>query len=249
MSIRSKVIATLSLPLVLSGCSSPLLKAPPVALSGFVAASPKLADSRKSSPFQQSGGSLISSRSGIYIAPVSTAFLRTASKSLTKGGDTAGEREQASKALADYARRQFVDAFANSKAPRYQLRNEPSKDCITVQIALTELNHNTLAGAVSRFAIGFATVPGAEVALGKLTRGLKGNIAIEGKVTDAATGKVIYQFADNEESRANLLLPITDLQRYGQARQAIRTWATQFEKLTRASLGERVKDNGAFGLF
>jgi hypothetical protein len=80
-------------------------------------------------------------------------------------------------------------------------------------------------------------------------RGLKGNIAIEGKVTDARSGEVIYQFADNEESRSAFLLPITDLAAYGQAREAIRAWASQFEEISRVPPRTRVKDVGVMSLF
>ena len=68
------------------------------------------------------------------------------------------------------------------------------------------------------------------------------------RVPQGRVGKV-YQFADNEESRGNLILPITDLQTYGQAREAIRAWARQFEEVTRVAPGTKVKDMGVMGLY
>ena len=78
---------------------------------------------------------------------------------------------------------------------------------------------------------------------------MKGSIAIEGKVTQPPGVKVIYQFADNEESKSAFLLPVTEFTPYGQAREAVRSWARQFEKITRTAPGTRVKDTGVMSLF
>jgi hypothetical protein len=233
----------------LTSCSSPLLKAPAVATSSFLKASPELKPDRKVSPFALSGGTLASLETGIYIAPVSLAYLRDASKTLAKDAKAQAKRSQAARDLADYARRRFVAAFEKSPRAHYRIQSSPGVDCLTLELAIIELNRNTLIGATSRFVVNNLALPGTDVILAKATRGLKGNIAIEGKVTNSTEREVIYQFADNEESRSAFLLPITDLADYGQAREAIRAWARQFEELSRTPPGKRVRDTGVMSLF
>lgn len=228
----------------LCSCSSPSLKAPPAQISSFLEAKPPLKADRTLSPFALSGGNLVTTKQKIYIAPVSLTYLRPISKPLVK--ESEANRQKAARELADYAREQFAAAFRNSPAARYQVEAEPGPDCLTLELAFTELNPNTFTGTVSRFAINNLALPGTDVLLAKATRGMKGNVAVEGKVSSE---KLIYQFADNEESKSAFLLPVTDLAEYGQAREAIRDWAKQFELLTRTAPGEPVKDSSVISLF
>jgi Protein of unknown function (DUF3313) len=234
---------------MLCSCASPAMKAPPAKLSAFLAPKPALTDDRKTTPYALSGGTLTAPQRGIYIAPVSLTYLRSASKMLTKSEGVDSARNQAAEELAAYGRTQFMRAFEKSTSPRYQLRTTPDRDCLVLDLALTELNRNTFTGAVSRFAMGTVALPGVDAVFAKTTRGLKGNIAIEGKLRNPTSGEILYQFADSEESRSAFLLPVTDFTPYGQAREALRNWATQFEELTRAAPGQRVKDIGVMSLF
>jgi hypothetical protein len=233
----------------LVSCSSPFLKAPPVATSSFLKSKPELKSERNVSPFALSGGTLVSRQQSIYIAPVSLAYLRAASKTLAKESNGDTKRNEAARELAEYAREKFIAAFEKSPKARYKIQAKQKSDCLTLELAIVELNRNTLIGATSRFVIDNLALPGTDAILAKAMRGLKGNIAIEGKVTDSRSGEVIYQFADNEESRSAFLLPITDLAAYGQAREAIRAWASQFEEISRVPPGMRVKDVGVMSLF
>jgi hypothetical protein len=246
--IRTFLTAALVMGSLVS-CSSPLLKAPAVATSSFLKSEPELKSDRKLSPFTLSGGTLASKKKGIYIAPVSLAYLRDASKALAKDRNAQAKRGQAARELAEYARTKFISAFERSPNGRYMIQTSLGADCLTLELAIIELNRNTLIGATSRFIVNNLALPGTDVMLAKAMRGLKGNIAIEGKLTDPTTGEVIYQFADNEESRSAFLLPITDLADYGQAREAIRAWARQFEELSRTPPGKRVRDTGVMSLF
>lgn len=233
----------------LCSCTSPAVKAPPAKVSPFLSQTPVLESNRKVSPFALSGGSLETTKKGIYIAPVTLNYLRPSNKSLAKVEGSEESRQKAATALAEYAREQFIAAFKNSPAPRYTVQESPGKDCLTLELALIELNRNTYTGTVSRFAINTFAVPGTDMILAKTTRGLKGNIAIEGKVTEGRKGKVIYQFADHEESKSALLIPITDMAPCGQARDAIRTWAKQLEESSRKPPGTPVKDTSAMSFF
>jgi hypothetical protein len=245
----SAVAAGAIIAVSLCSCSSTAFKPPPAEISSFLAKEPSLKPDRKHSPFALDGGSAITSLPGIYIAPVTLSCLRCASKYLAKGKNSEPSRQKAACELADYARQQFIKAFEKSPKPHYVVQNSPGPNCIQLELAMTELNRNTIPGSFARFAMNVVAVPGTDAILAKATRGMKGNIAIEGKVTDCHTGKIIYQFADNEESKSALLLPITDFETYGQARDAIRDWAKEFEEVTRRTEGQCVKGSSVVSLF
>ena len=153
-------------------------------------------------------------------------------------------REEAARKLAVYGRRKFVEAFEKSRKPRYVLLTKPDKDCVVLEMAITDLHRNSISGSLLRLAVH----PIVEPVLTKPTPGLKGNVAIEGKLKDAKTGEVLFQFADTEES-SSLVVPIKDFIPYGQAREAFRNWSRQFEKLTRVAPGKRVRDTRVISLF
>jgi len=227
-----------------SSCSTPLLKARPAKLSAFLEHSPTLKNERKTTPFHLSGGTLTAPQQGIYIASVSLDYLRPATKLLARAEGSDAERKKAAKELAIYGRRQFMLAFQKSPAPRYQLLLAPNPDCLVLELAITEFHQNTFTGSLMRLAVH----PALEPVLTKATPGLKGNIAIEGKLRSSATGEILYQFADSEESRS-YLIPVTDFTPNGQAREALRAWARQFEELTRSPPGKRVRDTTVISLF
>jgi hypothetical protein len=137
-----------------------------------------------------------------------------------------------------------VEAFEKSRKPRYVLLTKPDKDCVVLEMAITDLHRNSISGSLLRLAVH----PIVEPVLTKPTPGLKGNVAIEGKLRDAKTGEILFQFADTEES-SSLVVPIKDFIPYGQAREAFRSWSRQFEKLTRVAPGKRVRDTRVISLF
>ena len=224
-----------------------MLKPAPAEVSSFIAAAPPLKADRKVSPFALSGGSPVCEQKGIYIAPVTVEFLRPASKGLAKGEEEVRKKEALE--LAEYARAQFIEAFRKSPRARYVVQDKPDRDCVKVELAMVELNRNTFTGTLVRFAVNTVAVPGTDAVLAPLARPLKGNIAVEGKVTNLRDSKVIYQFADNEESKSAVIAPITDLHAYGQARDAIRDWAKEFEEVTRTAPGQRVKGSSVMSFF
>jgi hypothetical protein len=230
------IVASLVL-VLLPSCS--LLRPPAPVVSEFLKGEPKLLPARKTSPFALVGGQVPSESKKLYIAPVSLAHLRGPNKWLTKKDDLE-KRSKAAIELAGFAKTRFAQAFQHSDAPRYSLVDAPVKDGLTLKLAITELNRNTLGGSVSRLAVRAVRVPGLNLLMNRPTRGLKASIAIEGMLVSNKTGKVLYQFADLAESKL-ALLPVTDFMAYGQGREAIRQWATRFEKVTRATPGQRLR--------
>ncbi len=203
-----------------------------------------LTNERKKTPFLLSGGTLVAPVKGIYIAPISLEYLNEESKALAKLEGSDEGREAAARELANYGQRKFVEAFKKSRRPRYVLLATPDQDCLVLEMAITDLHRNSISGSLLRLVLH----PVVEPLLTKPTPGLKGNVAIEGKLRNAKTGEVVFQFADTEES-TSLVVPIKDFIPYGQAREAFRSWARQFEKLTRVAPGKRVWDTRVIGLF
>jgi len=227
-----------------TSCSSRFLKAAPTEPSGFLAPSPVLKNERKKTPFLLSGGSVVAPVRGIYIAPISLEYLGPESKTLAKVESGNKGREEAAKKLAEYGRRKFMEAFVKSANPRYVLLVQPDRDCLVLEMAITDLHRNSVSGSLVRLVLH----PIVEPVLTKPAPGLKGNVAIEGKLRNAKTGEIVFQFADTEES-SSLVVPIKDFIPYGQAREAFRNWSRQFEKLTRVAPGKRVRDTRVVSLF
>jgi hypothetical protein len=238
------VLVWVSIALSSTSCASRFLKAAPTELSGFLAPSPAMKNERKLTPFLLSGGTVVAPVEGIYIAPISLKYLSDESKALAKVEGTDEGREEAARKLAVYGRRKFVEAFEKSRKPRYVLLTKPDKDCLVLEMAITDLHRNSISGSLLRLAVH----PIVEPVLTKPTPGLKGNVAVEGRLRNAKTGEIVFQFADTEES-SSLVVPIKDFIPYGQAREAFRSWARQFEKLTRVAPGKRVRDTRVVSLF
>lgn len=238
------VLVWVSIALSSTSCASRFLKAAPTELSGFLAPSPAMKNERKLTPFLLSGGTVVAPVKGIYIAPISLKYLSDESKALAKVEGSDEGREEAARKLAVYGRRKFVEAFEKSREPRYVLLTKPDKDCLVLEMAITDLHRNSISGSLVRLAVH----PIVEPILTKPASGLKGNVAIEGRLRNAKTGEIVFQFADTEES-SSLVVPIKDFIPYGQAREAFRSWARQFEKLTSVAPGKRVRDTRVISLF
>jgi hypothetical protein len=132
----------------------------------------------------------------------------------------------------------FTNAFRSSPAPRFKVADGPGPGVLTLQLALVELNPTNVVGNAVKYG-----APGGSV-VSPMT---KGNIAIEGKVSDSTKGTLLYEFADNEQDPFTAV-SLRDLSSYGHSRTAIRDWARQFEELMRTPPGHKVKDSSAVSL-
>ena len=179
----------------------------------------------------------------LFIAPVSLATLRPMSKRLANTESSDRAWMLGAKTLADYAHEQFTAAFRSAQKNRYELQSTPAKDTQTLELAIVELNPNTISGAVVRNGVNAVALPGTDLIFAKAARPLKGNIAIEGRLRDSQTGEPLFEFADNEESKSALIINVRDFTTYGQARLAIREWAAQLEQLLSTPGSIRVKDS------
>jgi len=244
-----RLAAVTCLAITVTSCSA--LKAPKAAPSAFLSHSAELTNGDHHSPFQQNWASpdlqdVLKSRPNIYIAPVTLAYLRPMSRSMSARAFTEEQRQEEAKKLAAYANSRVADAFARAGSARYKLVAQPDKNALVLELALVELNPNSATGGVLRTAINAAAAPGVD---SLLLKRLKANIALEGKVSDGATRRSVFEFSDNQENKSALILSVNDFRSYGQARQAIDEWARQIEEVLRTHPSHRVSRATSFIIF
>lgn len=249
--LRHLALVALLLP-GLSACSSAntLLKAKPVALSPFIEHPSEMKPDRKRAPFHKiwrapypDGRARVAEKTAIYIAPVTLKYLRPVNKALMEKEIEMGSLNRKEREMATLLRNQFAMAFLRSEQARYALAQHPNPGTVTLELALIELTPTSPKGNAVKTAAKFVVGPLAGLG-GMFT---KGNIAIEGKLRNSATGELVFQFADNEADRMTLY-SLADFRPYGHATEAIHAWAAQFELLTRTAPGDRIEDTFAFTL-
>lgn len=180
----------------------------------------------------------------IYIAPVVSDELRPTRQKFAKMEFSDKRRESKVKYLTAYAHDKFVKAFKDSKKSRFTVVDAPSKDAMTLKLSIIEWEPNTYSGLVVREALDMA-VPVPMTPVGSLVgKAARPAIAIQGVLTEPRTGKSFFEFADKEETKMAVLFFFpNELYPTGQAKYAIREWATQFEKLMSSPPDKRVRDS------
>lgn len=238
--------------MVLPACSSAnrLLKAKPVGLSPFFE-QPWLAQDAGeqlgfqkvwTTPDQQVLAQDMAKRK-LFIAPVTLNHLRPVNRAFASGEVAWGGVQRQQIEVAMRLREEFATAFRRSPSPLYQLVNRPGKDTLTLRLAVIELNPTSPKGNVAVTVLKFVVTP----VIGLAAYFTKGNMAIEGKVVDSASGRAFFQFADNESDKLTFI-NMRDYQPYGHAVNTMRDWAVQFEQMTRTPRGSKVKDSSAITL-
>jgi hypothetical protein len=236
----------LCLLMLLPACNTTnrLLKAKPVQLTPFIAHPEEMLDSRKKLPFQkiwmtQEKGveEASAKKTDLYVAPVTLQYLRPVKKPLVRKEVDWGSIDRQENEMALKLRNEFAKAFLRSPAPRYRIVQRPGPNSVTLELALVELNPTSPKGNAVKTALKFVIGPVAGLG-GYFT---KGNMAFEGKVRDSKSGKLFFQFADNEADKMTLY-SLRDFKPYGHAAYAMTKWADQFELLTRTPRGQTIKD-------
>jgi hypothetical protein len=226
------------------GCASGKkdLKARDAAPSPFLAQPGTMHADRGRAPFNSvwvnpAMGAQKANYHAIYIAPVSTQYLRPVNRPLVSALEGPKAKDRPVSETAGLLRSDFIAAF-RSPASRLKVADGPGPGVLTLQLALVELNPTNVVGNAAKYG-----APGGSV-LAPMT---KGNIAIEGKLTDSTKGTLFYEFADNEQDPFTAV-SLRDLSSYGHSRTAIRDWARQFEEIMRTPPGHKVQDSAAVRL-
>ena len=179
----------------------------------------------------------------IVIAPVNIDYLKKEG-AWAKANLKGGRLEEETAALAAMTQEAFETAFREDEQGRFEVVDVPRDDSLVMELALVEVVPNkAVLGA-----LGFAATAASMGAAGIVAKETgKGSVAIEGRVKQASSGKVVAKFADREKGKFG---PI-NLRRatwYGEQRKVIREWADQWRRIANAEPGEKVKDTKAFTL-
>ena len=227
-----------------AGCatSSSGLKAKTVLPSAFLENAGRMKPHRERAPFNAVWISpkfeaVHGNYRGIYIAPVTTGYLRAVDRPLVTVLEGPKAKDRPVEKTAEILRNEFGAAFRNAPGGRYQLVGGKGNGVLMLDLALVELNPTNVVGNAVKYG-----APGGSV-IAPIT---KGNVAIEGKLRDSRTGELLLEFGDNEQDKFGISL--RDFSSYGHARASIRDWAKQFAELLRTPASHKVQDSSTLTL-
>jgi len=222
-------------------------KAKPAADSGFLAHPEMMSEQRDLYPLHRvwfSPGWDSERYTTIVVRPVNTDYVEQASmwdKTTLKGG----RLEEDLADLAAFTENAFREAISADEQHRFTLVDTADKSSLILEIALVEVVPNKAElGALGLAATVVAAPVGAGIAAKETAKGV---VAIEARVTHAATGEIVAMFVDREAGKFG---PI-NLRRatwYGHAHKIIEEWADQFVEIVNAPPGEKVEDTATFTL-
>ena len=174
----------------------------------------------------------------VVVAPVNTAHLqRSASWWKQQSGKTQASVRRDVERIAISMRKDFRDSLDSHPHERLELVDKAGPKTLVVELALVELTPSKVYWNTAATAAGFVA-PGASL----LMAAGRGTIAMEGKIKDGKTGKVIGTFKDKESDK---FAPINlrNYAWYGGADRTINEWAKQFAELLNSPAGTVIKDS------
>lgn len=178
-------------------------------------------------------------RPHIHIASINLDHLRPMSRPLSKIEVREKSRQKNLRKLATYFHESLTQAFREAPEERREVIDSADKDSLVLELAIIEFNPNPIMGGLMRKGINILLWPGAETAV---SHKLKGYMAIEGRLRDQRTGKVLYEFSDAEQNRSGIILYVHDYTTYSYFRKACREWSKQIEEVIRTEAAAVVKD-------
>lgn len=233
--------------LALAGCSSVerLAKASPAPDSGFLTNASQMTEQRERFPFNRVWISpefrkQRQNYKSVILAPVKTSHLEHMDWWQKQSARTQEDLSADADTIARYTHNAFADAIANDPSHRYVVAAKPGPGTLKLEIALVELvPSKAFLNAAST--VGGFFVPGAGLAA---TAG-KGSVAIEARLTDSTSGKLLAQMADREEGKS-AVVDIAGMSWYSSAKTTIDEWAAQFVRLANSEYTEQVPDSAPF---
>lgn len=173
----------------------------------------------------------------LYVAPVRTSDLRPISKKLA-ATEYADNREEHAGEVAETLRKDFVRQLAGREGALFHPVEKPGADAMILELSLTELDPTSAKGNVTKTVVKYTVGPIASMGVGLFTGGC---IAVEGRLREGKSGKVVMQFADKEKDKATIY-NARDYMALGHAKRTAREWAEQFDEFLRTPQGP-VKDS------
>jgi hypothetical protein len=149
--------------------------------------------------------------------------------------------------VANEFRQTVIDAFRNAPTNRMKVVDEAGENAVILELAITELVPSKAFLATIGLAAWAAPLEVGVPVGAAATFAETGWMAIEGRVRDAATGRVVVMFADREQSKIRVL-DLQSLSWYGHARESMHDWAGQLVTLANTPHQFKVEDSSAFAL-
>lgn len=181
--------------------------------------------------------------SELYVAPVSTQHLAvlTLAESVNLA---AGEQEDAAEKVAAYVPDAFDRAIAHDRVKQVARVDAPSPRAIVVEMAIIELVPGRVAAGAAALAMPALRAPAA--AIGSKVAG-RGEIAMQTRLRDGATGEIVAMFEDERASKV-ALVNLTALTPYGFADEIVNDWAAEIIAVIEATPGEDIPAPSRFKL-
>lgn len=231
VTITAITIAIMSALLFFGGCSTHQSKP---GKSGYLKSTEQMARSKELPFYREWHDSDVNWKqfTKVYIAPVDTSHIEhmtwwqkaSFDRDLQKGRNEA----------ANYMHRQFEKAFSKNSNGHFTLVDQPGPGVLTIETAITELvPSKAWLNTVESLSI-FVTTS-------------KGTIAMESRIIDGSTGKTIATVADTKNGRTTVFSG-ADFSWWGHSKNAIDSWATDFEAVIAKGWNGRVKARSEFAL-
>lgn len=183
----------------------------------------------------------------IYVAPVNTTYIN--SERDDKGNLLVAIKVEPSdiETIAELIRTSFIASIANTPATNLKVVDAPGPDVLSLEIALTQLKPTkTSVNGVAD--VGGLLLPGSKfvadaVAAGGQAAGgayAAGSIAIEFKLVDGKSGRVLAEAKDHEDDAMSILPNYRDFEQYGWSKYTIGEWAKQFAEMFSTPITEKI---------
>ncbi len=146
--------------------------------------------------------------------------------------------------IARYTESAFVQAITKDPQKRFNIVSSPGKNTAYLELAIVQLVPSKPFLTAAEHTVG-VFIPGT----GALSMANKGSVAIEGKIIDSMSGKVICMFTDREVGDG-ALIDVAGLTWYRHAEIIIDRWAEGFVKISNQPGGMgAAKSKSKFKLF
>jgi len=237
--ITQKIVlaSLLILTIAFLGC-----KAPPVADSGFVE-EPEMMKECEFLPFHRAwkdGKINFKKYDKIMVAPIFTeaqldkSWLEKSNMYYYLGS---GDKDLAK--FADYTTEALKKAVEEDE--KFSLVEKPDSQTVILELALVKVvpGKPVIAGIgnIGNFTpIGFMLSPIKMTAHGTMDSPFRSSVAIEGRIRDGETKKVIATFADRRKQRT-AFFNLKDFSSYGNPKQLVNEWAEQIIEVLNSNMG------------
>lgn len=239
---------------LVTGCSTTnkVLKASPAPDSGFLENGQEMKENRERAPFHRAwvdSAYSASNYKSILVAPVNTDYaLKESTWAKTNARKlVVKDVKQDFAMIGGEFRGIVIQKFTDAKENRFAIVDAPGEDTMILELAITQLvPGKAFLGAVGLASWAAPAPVGVPVGMAA-AYAQSGWMAIEGRVRDAKTGKVMVMFADREQSKTRVI-DVQAMTWYGHARESMSDWADQLVQLANTPKDVKVEDASAFKL-